>query len=290
MDKFFYLIIEGVKNTLRHKITAFTAIFSLFISLYIIGLIIIAGENTHKVLQYLRTKYKIEAFFDEKISNEEAIGLIHRIKRIKGVKNATIIEKEDAVRIFKDQFGENIIDLLGYNPLPVSTVINLDRNIIGSINIDPIIKEIRAIKQIDEIKYQGNLIRKIERNFKKIVKYIPYFSGSIIIIIGLIIYSLIKISIYSRKETIKSLELIGATRMFIKLPFIIEGAFISLISIALAFPVLFGTVKATNYLISNFTVFKIKVNFDPFIFFWLLILVLVISILASFRATSSFLK
>ncbi len=290
MDKFFYLIIEGIKNTLRHKITAFTAIFSLFISLYIIGVIIIAGDNTHKILQYLRSKYKIEVFFKENITNEEAIGLIHKIKKIKGIKNATIIEKADAVRIFNDQFGENIIDLLGYNPLPASTVINVDRNVRESIKIEPIIREIRAIKEVDEIRYQGNLINKIERNFTKLVNYFPYFSGSIIIIIGLIIYSMIKISIYSRRETIKSLELIGATRMFIKLPFIFEGIFICFISVALVLPSLFITTKGANYLISNFTSFNIKVNFDPFIFIWLLVLVLLISIIASFRATSSFLK
>ncbi len=290
MDKFFYLIIEGIKNTLRHKITAFTAIFSLFISLYIIGVIIIAGDNTHKILQYLRSKYKIEVFFKENITNEEAIGLIHKIKKIKGIKNATIIEKADAVRIFNDQFGENIIDLLGYNPLPASTVINVDRNVRESIKIEPIIREIRAIKEVDEIRYQGNLINKIERNYTKLVNYLPYFSGSIIIIIGLIIYSMIKISIYSRRETIKSLELIGATRMFIKLPFIFEGIFICFISVALVFPSLFITTKGINYLISNFTSFSIKANFDPYIFIWLLVLVLLISIIASFRATSSFLK
>ena len=105
MDKFYYLITEGMKNVWRHKMTAFTAIMSLFISLFIVGLLATAGDNTHKVLQYLRSKYKIEVFFKQDVSNEEAVGLIHQIKKIKGVRTATIIEKEDAVRIFKDQFG-----------------------------------------------------------------------------------------------------------------------------------------------------------------------------------------
>ena len=59
MDKFFYLIIEGMKNTWRHKVTALTAIFSLFILLYIIGIMNIAEKNSFKVLQYLRSKYKM---------------------------------------------------------------------------------------------------------------------------------------------------------------------------------------------------------------------------------------
>jgi cell division transport system permease protein len=128
MNKFLYLLTEGFKNIWRHKMTTLTAIFSLFISLYIVGLLAVSGNNTNKILQYLRSKYKIEVFFKQDVSNEQAVGLIHNIKKIKGIRNATIIEKEDAVRIFKDQFGEDITDLLGYNPLPVSAVINLEIN------------------------------------------------------------------------------------------------------------------------------------------------------------------
>ena len=165
MDKFLYLLTEGVKNTWRHKMTTFTAIFSLFIALYIVGILATAGNNTYKVLHYLRSKYKIEVFFKQDVSNEEAVGLIHRIKKIKGVRTATIIEKEDAIRIFKDQFGENITDILGYNPLPVSAVVNVDRTRKDPLRVEPIIKEIRTMDRVEEIRYQGNLINKIERNY-----------------------------------------------------------------------------------------------------------------------------
>ena len=81
MNKFLYLFIEGIKNTWRHKMTAFTAIISLFISLYIIGILATFGNNTHKVLHYLRSKYKIEVFFDQAVSNEQAVGIIYKIKK-----------------------------------------------------------------------------------------------------------------------------------------------------------------------------------------------------------------
>ena len=290
MDKLFYLIIEGIKNTWRHKVTAFTAIFSLCILLYIIGLISIAEKNSFKILQYLRSKYKIEVFFSEDLTKEEAIGVIHKIKKINGVKNATLIDKDDALRIFKDQFGESIIDLLGYNPLPTSSVVNVERNIRQPLRIEPIIKEIRSLSYVEEINYQGNLIKKIEDIYKKIAEYIPYFLGTVIFIIGLIIYNMVKVSIYSRSETIQSLQLIGATKLFIKLPFIFEGMLISIISATLVFTALILTSVGTNYLISNFTVYSIHLNVDPYLFLRLSILVIFISILASHRAVSIFLK
>ena len=290
MDKFLYLLTEGVKNTWRHKMTAFTAIFSLFIALYIVGLLATAGNNTHKVLHYLRSKYKIEVFFKQDVSNEEAVGLIHRIKKIKGVRTATIIEKEDAMRIFKDQFGENITDILGYNPLPVSAVVNVDRTRRNPLRVEPIIKEIRTIDRVEEIRYQGNLINKIEMNYKRVSDRFPYFSGIIIFIAVLIIYNTIKLSVYSRRDLIRSLQLIGATRLFVKLPFIIEGIFIGLISVILVFPALMGTVKGVNYMVSNFTSMNIKLTFDTTVWIWLFALVVVITLIGSYRAASSFLK
>ena len=290
MDKFLYLVVEGIKNTWRHKMTALTAVFSLFIALYIVGIMATAGNNTHKLLNYLRSKYKIEVFFKQGVSNEEAVGMIHSIKQIDGVRNATIIEKEDAVRIFKDQFGENIVDLLGYNPLPVSAVVNVDRNRRDPIRVEPIIEKIRSVGQIEEIRYQGNLISKIERNYKRIVDQIPYLSGIILLVTVLIIYNTIKLSVFSRRELIMTLQLIGATRSFIKLPFIIEGIFIGLISVALVFPALVITVETLNYMISNFSSFAIKISFDPFVWFWLFLMVIVITTLGSYRAASNFLK
>ena len=290
MYKIFYLFSEGIKNTWRHKMTAVTAIISLSISLYIIGLLLLGEGNTYKILQYFRSKYKIEVFFNQEIGNEEAVGIIHKIKKIKGIRNVTIIEKEDAVRIFKDQFGENIVDVLGYNPLPVSAVVNLERNKKESINVEPIIKSIRNIKQINEIKYQGSLINKIEKNFKKVADRLPIISLTITIVALLIIYNTIKLSIYSRKESIKTLELIGASRLFVKLPFIIEGVLLGLFSIAIVIPSLLLTVEAINYFISNFSTFNIALGIDLSVFSKLILMTVFITFFGSYRASSSFLK
>ena len=290
MSKILYLFSEGFKNVWRHKMTALTAILSLFISLYIIGALATVGDNTHKVLHYLRTKYKVEVFFAQDISNEQAVGLIHKIKKIEGVRTATIIEKEDAVRIFKDQFGENIVELLGYNPLPVSAVVNVDRSRRDRLRIEPIIKEIKAIPNVDEIRYQGNLINKIERNYKRVMDKLPYLSGMIVLIAVLIIYNTIKLSVYSRKEVIETLQLIGASKTFIKLPFMIEGTLIGIISAALVFPSLFISIEGLNYFISSFTSLNLKINFDPFVLVWMFLVVIFISLIGSYRAASNFLK
>ena len=118
------------------------------------------------------------------------------------------------------------------------------------------------------------MINKIERNYKRIIDKLPYLSGFIVLIAVLIIYNTIKLSVYSRKEVIETLQLIGASNTFIKLPFVIEGILIGMISAFLVFPSLFMSVKAFNYLISSFSSFNIKVNFDPFILVWMFLIVI----------------
>ena len=93
MEKLKYLLLEGFKNIWRHKMTTLTSIFSLFIIVYIVLILATFGNNTHKLLHYLRSKYKIEVFFNQTVSNEEAVAHIHKIKSIEGVRTATIIEK-----------------------------------------------------------------------------------------------------------------------------------------------------------------------------------------------------
>jgi len=290
MEKLLYLITEGFKNIWRHKITSFTAVFSLFLTLVFIGLMATAGNNTHKILQYLRAKYKVEVFFRPNFANEEAIGVIHKIKKIPGVRTATLIEKDDALRIFKDQFGEDIISLLGYNPLPVSAVVNLKRNSENPIKAGPIVKKINSMNGVEEVRYQGHLIKKIERTYYRILDKIPYIAGLIVFVSFLIIYNTIKLSVYSRKELIKSLELIGATSLFIKMPFLFEGLIIGFLSSAIAIPGILSSVGIVNYILSNFTSWGIRISLDPTLWIWMFIISISISVFGSYRAASSILE
>ena len=290
MDKIHYLISEGFKNIWRHKMTAFTAVFSLFLALFFVGLMATAGENTHKILQYLRAKYKIEVFFDQDVANEKALGLIHQIKKINGVRTVTLIEKEDAMRIFKDQFGEDILEILGYNPLPVSAVINLVRASKFPVKADPIVNKIKTMKGVAEVRYQGSLIRKIERTYYRILDKLPVIAGIVVLVAVLVIYNTVKLSVYSRRQLILTLEMIGATRTFIKMPFIFEGFFIAILSSSIAFPALVGTIETGNYILANFTSWGIRLSFDPVIWIWLFVLSATITILGSYRAIAGILK
>ena len=290
MDKFLYLVSEGLKNVWRHKMTTFTAVFSLFLALYFVGLLATAGENTRSILQYLRSKYKIEVFFKQNVDLKMAKKVSDSILEIKGVRSSTVINKDDAVRIFKDQFGEDILGILGYNPLPISAVVNLKRNSEELLNATPIVNDIKRMEGVEEVRYQGHLIKKIERTYSRFMKVFPWISMVFITVAVLVIYNTVKLSIYSRKELINSLKLIGATKLFIQMPFIFEGLIDGILATIISVPLIIGTINGANYVIDNFTSWNIELTIAPILFLWLTLLSGIISVLGSYRAVSGVMK
>jgi cell division transport system permease protein len=290
MDKLLYLISEGFKNVWRHKMTTFTAVFSLFLALYFVGLLAVAGENTKSILQYLRSKYKIEVFFKQDVEYKSAKSISASILKIKGVRSSTVINKDDAVRIFKDQFGEDILSILGYNPLPISAVVNLKRKLDQLLDTSPIVNEIKSLDGVEEVRYQGHLIKKIERTYAKIMKYFPFMSMVFILVAVLVIYNTVKLSIFARKDLINSLNLIGATKLFIQMPFIFEGLIDGFMASLIASPLILLTVNGINYMMNNFTSWNIQLSIEPILFLWLTLLSGIISVVGSYRAVSGIMK
>ena len=290
MDKLLYLISEGVKNVWRHKMTTFTAVFSLFLALYFVGLLATAGENTKSILQYLRSKYKIEVFFKQDINYQSAKTISESILKIKGIRSSTVINKDDAVRIFKDQFGEDILSILGYNPLPISAVVNLKRKSDQILAASPIVNEIKSLDGIEEVRYQGHLIKKIEKTYAKIMQYFPFLGIVFILVAVLVIYNTVKLSIFARKDLINSLKLIGATKLFIKMPFIFEGIIDGVLASVIASPLIIGTINGINYMINNFSSWNIQLSIAPVLFLWLTLLSGIISVIGSYRAVSGIMR
>ncbi len=289
MDKLAFLLSEGVKNLWRHKLTSFSSIFSIFLTLIISGSLIIVSQNTSKVIEYLRDKYKIEVFFKNEITFEKVEEVVSNINKINGVRSTTVISKDDAEKIFKSQLGVDIMKIIGYNPLPISCVVNIVKDDTKTINIASIINKLKSFQEIDEINYQGRIISRIEGYYQLFVRLMT----SILIIVFFIsiftISNTIRLTIYAKEKLIESLQLIGATRSFVKAPFIIEGILIGFIGSALSSLLLIGLLEFSYDLIYTYLSFEIEYDIKLLIL-TLCSLSIIISFIGSSRATARFLK
>ena len=289
MDKMMFLFSEGLKNLWRHKLTALSAIFSTFLTLSVTGSLIIATENTNKVIEYLRDKYKIEVFFKQNISDDRVVALAKEFNSIRGIRSTTVITKSDAEKIFKSQFGENILDMVGYNPLPASCVLNIVKNQPDAVKIRPIIDRLRTYPEVDEVNYQGRLINRIESYYQKFVKGMTGLLILVLLISVLIISNTVRLTIFAKEELIKALQLIGATRAFVKAPFVIEGVFHGLIGAILASILLIGGLSLGEGILQSVTGLKLQYN-TLFLISVLCGTGILISLVGSSRAISKYLK
>ena len=289
MNKLVFIFAEGFKNVWRHKSSAVSSIFSIYLTLIVSGSLLIISQNTNKLIEYLRDKYKIEVFFKDDVTEQRVTELVTEFKKKNIVQSITVISKKDAERIFKSQFGDDILGLLGYNPLPISCVINLKKDWPSRLDLQPIISDLKKYREVDEIRHQGKLISRIESYYDRFLQ-ITIIAISITLIVAIFIISnTVRLTIFSKKELIKSLQLIGATKWFIKGPFIIEGIVHGLIAAILSVYSLVGIIRFSKYLIYDLT--KFGIIFDQvFIFQVLLSISILVGFIGANRAISRFLK
>jgi cell division transport system permease protein len=160
---------------------------------------------------------------------------------------------------------------------------------IEKMNITPIVERIKSYPEVDEVQYQGRLIYRIETYYQKFVKIMTGLLILILIISVFIISNTVRLTIIAKKELIQALQLIGATRSFVKAPFVIEGVFHGLIGAILASALLIVGLEIGSGITNS--VIKLKIQYSPFILVGILSsLSVVISFLGSSRAISKFLK
>lgn len=289
MNKFIFILSEGFKNVWRHRSSALSSIFSIYLTLIVSGSLLIVSQNTNKLVEYLRDKYKIEVFFKNDVSEKRVDELAQDFKSLNGVSSITIISKKDAEKIFKSQFGDDILNILGYNPLPASCVINLKKDWPTKIDIKPIISNLQKYSEVDEVNHQGKLISRIENYYERFLKVMVGIVSIAIIIAVFIITNTVRLTILSKKELIKSLQLIGATKWFVKGPFIIEGFVHGILAAVLSLYTIIGVLNFSKYFVYDLTRFDIYYD-QVFLFQVLLSLSLLVGFIGSNRAISRFLR
>ena len=154
----------------------------------IIGTFILVHQNSHHLIDYIRSKYKIEVFFENHVTNEDAQQIVDQIKELDGVQSIALITKDDALKIYQEQFNENLIDIIGYNPLPNSAIINIEKQGNTEIDVRPLITNLERIPNVDEVVYEGTLIRRVEYFYNITVKIISYIALGLLVITIIVIF------------------------------------------------------------------------------------------------------
>ena len=287
VDRFLYLVSEGIRSLWRTKTTALATISAIGIAASFVVFSAVVGENISGIIQIARGQYEFQVFFSKDVDNIRAAELVDQLGAIAGIKSASLITKEEAADIFQREFGENIFDLLEKNPLPPGSVLKLQQPKDGRIDVNPIIKQIELVEGVDEVRYQGRLISLIERYYEGFFAAVTALAAAILFGTVILISNTIRLSIYARRDLIRILKLVGATDRFVRFPFMIEGILEGFFGSLVAAAVSFGFVEGSNYFLSLFTQYRLVWQFQ--IVALLVGVIVFFSFVGSMRAVRKFL-
>ena len=205
--------------------------------------------NSNKIIDDFKEKIPVVVFLKDEASDVEISQFEKKLSIDSNIKNFVYTSKDDAAVKFSSDIGENFVDFLGYNPLLNSFDIYFYSERVESLFINEIVKSFESEDFINEVSYDAPLIFLINDNFKKAQNWVLYIAIFFILISIILINNTIRLSIYSQRMTIKTMQLVGATKFFIKKPFILTQLKLGLIS-AIISSLLF--VSVAYYLNSNY--------------------------------------
>lgn len=210
-----------VKRKLRSSYI--TSILSVSLVLFMIGLLGLLILNAKSLSDYVKENIGFSVILNEDVKEADIIRFQKNLDAARYVKSTRYVTKEQAAREMEELLGEDFIDFLGYNPLLASIEVQLFAAYANNDSIKVIEEELKDIPQIKEVFYQKSLIHLVNENVQKITFIMLAFSSLLFLISLTLINNTIRLSVYARRFIIKTMELVGATRGFIRKPFLVKS-------------------------------------------------------------------
>lgn len=222
---------------------AFTVVFSITISLFVIGLFAMLVLHANKLSEVIRENVELNVYLKKDISKQKIDSLKSEIGRMQFVMRKNLqpqivhITKDEAAKKFIAETGEDFSHVLTDNPLRESFVVKINKNYFEKDKLATAAEQIKIIPEVFEVSYPVNLVSEINSNLKLIGIVLITFAIILLLTTALLIRNTIKLALYSQRFLIRSMQLVGAKAGFIQRPFLwhatVQGFFSGLIAVAL---------------------------------------------------------
>lgn len=265
---------------MRSTSAYFYSIFATTLVLIVMGAVLVMEYEARQVSVHLKENLTVEVVLRDNASSDS-------IKILKGivsgrdfVKKVVYVSKEQAAESLKKELGTNYLDVLGYNPLYPSFRVNLNQAYANQKSFERIQRDLGSLPGVQQVNIQKSVLTELDKALRNFT-FIGLLIGALFLAFAVsLIFSAIKLDIFSRRQVIKSMQLFGATRWFIIRPYLGRSLLNGLISAILASAALYGTCYYLDYQVP-----VLGLTADLFIFALLLGALIVLGIFISFFST-----
>lgn len=275
----------------RLRTSGITVIISLALVLFMLGALGLLVINANKLSTHFKENVGFQIYLKDTASSAQTDGLIQEISNTHYAKNVILINKEKAAEKLKQDLGEDFVSFLGSNPLLNSIEVKLNADYANSDTLVSVEKNLLQTHQsiIKEIVYQKDMINSLNKNTNAIAFFILIFSGALLIVAIALINNTIRLSIYSQRFLIRTMYLVGATRIFISRPFILKGVRQGVIAGIIAGALLAGFLMLSTRFIPDLLQLQDE-NVLMILFLGLVLIGIVISALSAMFAVLRYLR
>lgn len=220
----------------------FSVVISIALVLFLLGLLGMLVLNAKTISDNFKEQVVMTIYLNDTAKEVEVNQLEKSLAMADYVKDTKYISKEDAASLMKDEYGEDFLDDVGYNPLQNSIDVHLKADFVTAHHLDSISNTTLTKKFVEEVRYDKDLVSIMNNNVKRISFWILVISAIFTLIAVLLINSSIRLAVYSKRFIIKTMQMVGATKRFIRRPFIwqsvrlgVIGSILALIGMAIVF-------------------------------------------------------
>jgi cell division transport system permease protein len=258
----------------------FSVVLSVFLVLFLLGILGFFIINSKKLADDFKEKITMTVFFNKEANDSIIKAFGEELKTARFSKTFAYVSKDQAAKEHTDIIGEDFVTFLGENPLQNSYDIHLKADYVIKDSIVKVENRLKKNPMISDIVYDKQLVNLVNDNIKNVSLWILIVSGILSLIAVLLINSSLRLSIHSNRFIIKTMQMVGATKSFIRKPFIIRSIKLGLMGSGAAILALIGVLF---YLETNFP--TLGIMSDKIIIGAVLLAVLIVGILITWVST-----
>ncbi len=267
----------------------FTSLVSITLVLVMLGALGLILVNARQLSDYVREKIGFTLVLHDQLKDSEITRLQKKLEATDYVKSTRYIDKETASRELTQNLGEDFNGFLGYNPLFASFEVKLYAAYTNADSLLTLEKEFLAYPQVQEVFYQKDLVEVINKNVRRITLIILVLSALLTFIFIALINNTIRISVYSQRFTINTMQMVGASNALIRAPFLKQSLFLGIYGSLLANLILFAAVFSYQKELRGIIALD-DVNTTGVVFLLVIAMGLLFSLISTYFAVNKFLK
>lgn len=267
----------------------FSVVLSIALVLFLLGCLGLLVINSKKVANHFKENVTLSIYLNDDAKKVEVSQLKKSLAMANYTKDAVYVSKEDAAEIMKAETGDDFIDFLGTNPLKSAIDVHLKAEYVTNQKINEIVNTISEKPFVEDISYDEDLVALMNQNVKKISFWVLMVTAFFVGIAILLINSSIRLAIYAKRFIIKTMQMVGATKSFIRKPFLLKSIQLGAIG---GFVALLGMALVLYYVNKAFPELQFLQNTIPLIALFVVVFLLGILIAwaSTFMATQRFLN